>query len=152
MPNFFLSHKRVEVARRIALPPRWSQRSPRPGFEANAPRSGPRSAEIRHEIPARKESGSALLPTFRSSLSTSATPFANFGKSWALELAACGAGTSDRRYWARGVTGATDNEVVHRVLGPLAWAHSDGRDRQRANRTASGKRRSLSRRLRFLRP
>jgi len=66
----------------MALPPRRSRRSPRPGFEANAPRSGPRSAEIDHEIPARKESGSALVPTFRSSPSVSATPFANFGK-WA---------------------------------------------------------------------
>ena len=61
MPNFFLSYKRVKVPGRMAL--RARQRRPvavRPGFEANAPRSGPRTAGFSNEI-ARRDKGAKTL-------------------------------------------------------------------------------------------
>src|ERR1700694_95732 len=50
MPNFFLSHKRAKVAGRMARPFRRGRRPCRPGFEANAPRSGPRTAGFSDEV------------------------------------------------------------------------------------------------------
>jgi hypothetical protein len=53
MPNFFLSHKRVKVA--APMPGRQGDhRNRRPGFEANAPRSGPSSAGFNREVAAGK--------------------------------------------------------------------------------------------------
>src|SRR5664279_4996182 len=43
MPNFFLSYKRAKVAGWMAHPPRRHGWPRCPGFEANAPRSGPRT-------------------------------------------------------------------------------------------------------------
>src|SRR5258708_28974992 len=50
MPNFGLSHKRVKVLACMADPWRSRVRTPRPGFEANAPRSGPRTAGFPNEV------------------------------------------------------------------------------------------------------
>src|SRR5450759_3078890 len=55
MPNFFLSYKRVKVAGCMARPPRRHGRPRRPGFEANAPRSGPRTAGFSDEVGRRDE-------------------------------------------------------------------------------------------------
>src|SRR5260370_28169000 len=50
MPNFSVSHKRVKVPARMADPWLSRVRTVRPGFEANAPRSGPRSAGFGNQI------------------------------------------------------------------------------------------------------
>src|SRR5437879_12879204 len=60
MPNFFLSHKRAKVAGRVAFSWRRCRRLRRPGFGANAPRSGPRTAGISDEVAARTKSENAL--------------------------------------------------------------------------------------------
>src|SRR6266404_2805151 len=59
MPNFFLSHKRPKVAGRM---PRLScaGRPARPGFEASAPRSGPRTAGFTGEVAAGTKSEKML--------------------------------------------------------------------------------------------
>jgi hypothetical protein len=61
MPNFFLSHKRVKVADRLQVLSGSAGRA-RPGFAANAPRSGPRTAGFTDKVAVdtkeRKRSGS----------------------------------------------------------------------------------------------
>jgi hypothetical protein len=65
MANFFISYKRAKVAARMARPLGRHGRRQRPGFEANAPRSGPRTAGFSAEVGAwdkeRKRSGRGVL-------------------------------------------------------------------------------------------
>src|SRR6266436_3975664 len=60
MPNFSLSHKRPKVTgrmSRLSLAREWP---PRPGFEASAPRSGPRTAGFSDEVAAGTKSEKML--------------------------------------------------------------------------------------------
>src|SRR5947208_4695420 len=53
MPNFSLPHKRVKVLARMRIGCLATGKNRKPGFAAAAPRSGPRTAGFRHEIPVR---------------------------------------------------------------------------------------------------
>src|ERR1700676_4563598 len=59
MPNFFLSHKRMKVAGRMTRLCWATRAAGHPGFEATAPRSGPRTAGFGDEVAGGTRSGRA---------------------------------------------------------------------------------------------
>src|ERR1700761_2614063 len=62
MPNFYLSHKRGRVAGCMLI---LGSGCGRPRFEANAPRSGPRTAGFRDEVAGEPKSAKARGHTGR---------------------------------------------------------------------------------------